>query len=156
MNKSKFLYLLVVIMLVINVGIISYLFFTDGIPLLNKGKEMPREIVIKKLVFDDQQIKAYDLLIKGHQQKIRFLNDAIRAKKNELYSHLKDNATPISENDRLVKQIANYQSQIEITHYNHFLDIKKICRPEQLENYNELTTELAKIFSHPRRPKHAK
>lgn len=143
-------------MLLINVGIIGYIFYTDGIPLSIKGKEMPRDVVIKKLVFDDQQIKAYEVLIKGHQEKIRFLNDAIRTKKNELYSHLKDNASPISHTDSLIKQIADYQTQIEITHYNHFLDIKKICRPEQMENYNELTTELAKIFSHPRRPKHGK
>ena len=77
-------------------------------------------------------------------------------KKNELYSHLKTDVTPINRNDSLVIQLADYQSQIETTHYNHFLDIKKLCRQEQLKKYDELTTELSKIFSHPRRPKHGK
>jgi hypothetical protein len=143
-------------MLLINIAIISYIFTKDETSFTNKGKIMPREIVIKKLGFDEQQIKAYEVLIKDHQQKIKFLNDAIRAKKNELYTHLKTDATPINRNDSLVIQLADYQSQIETTHYNHFLDIKKLCRQEQLKKYDELTTELAKIFSHPRRPKHAK
>lgn len=156
MNKLKFLYLLVVVMLLINIAIISYIFTKGETPFSNKGKIMPREIVIKKLGFDEQQIKAYEVLIKDHQQRIKFLNDAIRAKKNELYSHLKADVTPIKSNDSLVIQLADYQSQIETTHYNHFLDIKKLCRQEQLKKYDELTTELAKIFSHPRRPKHGK
>lgn len=143
-------------MLLINIAIISYIFIKDETSFFNKGKIMPREIVIKKLGFDGQQIKAYKVLIKDHQQKIRFLNDAIRVKKNELYSNLKEDTSSINRNDSLVIQLADYQSQIETTHYNHFLDIKKLCRKEQLKKYDELTTELAKIFSHPRRPKNDK
>jgi protein CpxP len=46
----------------------------------------------------------------------------------------------------LFLQIASNQTGIERLHYNHFIDIKKLCIPEQLEDYNALTIELAQIF----------
>ncbi|WP_300565593.1 hypothetical protein [Flavobacterium sp.] len=153
MNKSKFLFVLVIAMLLINIVIISFTLSDHRPPFFGKGKEMPREIIIKKLGFDKKQIAAYDVLIDAHKKRIKWLNDSIRAKKNQLYSHLKNNTIQTKQNDSLISEIANYQIQIETTHFNHFIDIKKICNKEQLEKYNALTFELAQLFSPPKGPK---
>jgi protein CpxP len=155
MNKSKLLRIIVIAILIINMVVIGYLLINKGAFFGNKPTK-PREIVIKKLDFDTEQIKQYDVTITKHQNKIRNLDDSIRKTKNELYSRLKENSTKIDTNDSLVNQINNYQKQIEITHYNHFIEIKKICKPEQLEKFNALTNELSKIFSGKRKPKDEK
>lgn len=155
MNKSKLLRNFVIAILIINMVIISYLLInSNGFPRNLPPK--PREIVIEKLDFDTNQIKEYDRTITKHQNKIRNLDDSIRIAKNELYTKLKSSSSKITTNDSLINQINNYQKEIEITHYNHFIEIKKICKPEQLEKFNALTEELSKIFSGKRKPKDGK
>lgn len=155
MNKSKILRITVISILVINMFVISYLLFNKDVFFGNKPPK-PREIVIKKLEFDTYQIKQYDITIAKHQNRIKALDDSIRKTKNKLYSRLKESTSEIDINDSQVTQINNFQKQIEITHYNHFIEIKKICKPEQLEKFNALTNELSKIFSGKRKPKDEK
>lgn len=112
---------------------------------------MPREIVIEKLHFDEGQIMAYEKMIRLHQDKIRSLDDSIRICKNELYHLLNENSASNNRKDSLFATLAHLQEQIEKTHYNHFVEIKAICRKDQLEDFKELTEELSSIFSHPKK-----
>lgn len=147
MNKLKIVSILAVIMLIVNIGIIGYIMLINKEKTIINKRRMPREIVIEKLGFDSKQIASYDKTIKKHQNTIRSLDDSIRNKKNQLYLRLKNNASEIDKNDSLVIVLGNFQRQIEITHYNHFIEIKNICKPEQLDKFIKMTTELSKIFS---------
>jgi periplasmic protein CpxP/Spy len=152
MNKTKVLGFAVVALFLLNIGILGFLFFSrekDG----PRGRNMPREIVIEKLHFDENQIKEYDKLIKKHQQAIRITDDSIRNTRNELYQLLNTETLNSVKRDSLYSKFASFQKQIETTHFNHFIEIKQISKNEQLAAYKNLTEELSKIFSHPRRPK---
>ncbi len=153
MNKTKVLGFAVIALLVLNFGILAFLFLSkneDG----PRGRKMPREIIIEKLHFDKNQIDAYDKTIKIHQETIRELDDSIRTAKNDLYQLLNSENINSVQKESIFLKLANYQKQIETTHFNHFLEIKKLCKKEQLSDYENLTEELSKLFSHPRRPKH--
>ena len=141
MSKTKLLTFSVIALLLLNFGILAFLFLSGP----NKRNHEPREVIIHELHFDKNQIVDYDKLISVHKEKIKNLNDSIKNCKNELYSKLKT-AQNKSVNDSLFIKIAHFQAQIEQTHYNHFLDIKKLCKPNQLEDYNELTTKLSEMF----------
>ena len=72
MNKSKLLRNIVIAILIINMVVIGYLLINKDVFFGNKPPK-PREIVIKKLDFDTEQIKQYDVTITKHQNKIRNL-----------------------------------------------------------------------------------
>ena len=146
MNKTKLLTFAVIALFIINILTISFLFFKKGPKPNEVNRPKPREIVINKLGFDAQQIKTYELLIDEHKSNIGELDEKIKKAKNDLYHQLAltDNK---ETTDSILNALSKYKSQIEILHYNHFLDIKKICKPEQLDSYNDLTMELAKIFA---------
>lgn len=152
MNRIKLLSFAVVALLLLNFGILILLFVADGHK-GPKGVKMPRELVIEQLHFDENQVEAYEKEIKIHQDSIRHLDDLIRETKNELYQLLNTETIDKSKKDSLIMQLATYQKRIEITHFEHFLAIKKICRKEQLSDYKNLSEELTKIFSHPRKPR---
>lgn len=152
MNKTKLLSVAVIALLVLNFGILGFLFLSKKHE--PNGRKMPREIVIEKLHFDENQIVEYEKIIKEHQNAIRNLDDSIRKTKNELYQLLNEEKINSAQKDSLYLKLANYQKQIETTHFNHFLEIKKLCKKEQLADYKNLTEELSKIFSHKPRPKH--
>ena len=152
MNKTKVLGFAVIALIVLNFGILGFLFLSknnDG----PRGKKMPREIIIEKLHFDENQIVAYDKTIKTHQETIRNLDDSIRITKNKLYQLLNNDTISTIEKDSLYTTLADYQKQIETTHFNHFIEIKNICKEEQLADFELLTEELSKIFTNKRKPK---
>lgn len=149
MSKSKLLTFAVIALFLINVITLSFFIFKAP-----KGrserKEMgpmrsPKSIVVDKLHFDEVQIAKYDELIKQHSESISEIDNKIITLKNSLYKSLSnsDNEVVI---DSLFLQIASNQTAIEKIHFNHFLDIKKLCKTEQIDDYNALTYELAEIF----------
>jgi periplasmic protein CpxP/Spy len=152
MNKTKLLSISVIALLLLNFGILGFLFLSkdkEG----RTGKRMPREIVIEKLHFDENQIAEYDKTIKNHQKAIRSIDDSIRNTRNELYKLLNSEAIDTDKRDSLYSKFAGFQKQIETTHFNHFLEIKSICKKEQLADFKNLTDELSKIFNNRRKPK---
>ena len=158
MEKTKLLTITVIGLLLLNFGTLGFLFFSG--PKDHKGphdgRQKPKEIIIKKLHFDAAQQKEYAKLIEWHRGEITKLDRNIREAKNELYSQLLQPETNIKTKDSLILLINSNQKQIEETHFKHFEDIKKLCHKDQMEDFNELTDELGRIFTSnkPRRPRH--
>lgn len=160
MEKTKLLTFTVIALLLLNFGTLGFLFLSgpkNHPPHHGHGPEgrpKPREIIIEKLHFDNNQIAQYDQLIEWHQATIGKTEDKIRQSKNELYLLL--NAEPIDEKAKtaLIDSLSNYQKQIESTHFKHFGDIKKLCKPNQLKDFEALTEELSLLFSRPQRKPH--
>jgi hypothetical protein len=48
--------------------------------------------------------------------------------------------------DTLVNQIGVLHADIQQIHFAHFLDIQKICKPEQQGDFALLTKDLSKMF----------
>lgn len=152
MKKTKLLTIAVLVLVVIN--LITLSFFVSKGPDDRPGrKPMPREIIIEKLHFDAEQIAKYDQLIEVHRDSVRLLDREIKDNKNTLYNQL---AQPYNQKstEALFLKLANSQSAIEQLHYNHFLAIKSLCKPDQLADYDNLTNELAKIFNPKHPPQH--
>lgn len=154
MDKIKLLTFAVIGLLLLNLATLGFLFLNH--PKGNDGprnRPTPQEIIIRKLRLDDKQQEQYQQLIHWHRGQIDDFDNQIREAKNKLYLQLLKPTVDTKVKDSLIDAVANYQKQIEITHFKHFQDIKKLCRKEQIEDYNALTEELSKIFSHPPKPK---
>ncbi len=147
MNKIKLLTFSVIGLLFLNIGIICFLYFSRPTDRNDKFNPKPREIISEKLHFDANQIKSYDQLIEIHKFKIDSLNTKSKELKFELYSQLKLATINNVEKNRLINELINNQKEIENTYFQHFLDIKSLCKKDQIEAFNSLTDELGKMFS---------
>ena len=157
MEKTKLLTITVIGLLLLNLGTLGFLFLNGpkGNRPPHEGRPQPKEIIIEKLHFDANQQREYDKLIQWHQEKIRKLDQNIRETKNELYFQLSQPEVVIKTKDSLITLLNFYQNQVEETHFKHFEDIKKLCHKNQMEDFNDLTEELSRIFgSKPHQPKH--
>ena len=140
MNKFKFLKLIIIGLLVSN-GVLLFMLFKEHV---RKGG--PKAIIIEKLHFDKEQIKNYETYIQKHRKAIDN-NEAILNKlRSSLFEQLKykQDTTKI---DSLISKIAKQQNLAEKINYNHFLEIKRLCKPSQQEYFDELTIEIANLFS---------
>lgn len=157
MEKTKLLTLSVIGLLLLNLGTLGFLFLNGNREHRGPHGEglRPKDIIIEKLHFDAAQQQEYEKLIQWHQGEIRRIDDNIRQAKNELYTQLSQPETNLTIKDSLVSLLANYQKQIEETHFKHFHDIKKLCHQNQLADFKIVTGELGRMFApKPHRPEH--
>ncbi len=156
MKKTKLLTITVIGLLVLNFGTLGFLILKGkGHRPPLEDRPQPKEIIIEKLHLDTQQQKDYDKLIEWHHGEINKLDSNIREAKNELYSQLSKTVTNVKAKDSLIAVINSNQKQIEETHFKHFEDIKKLCHKDQMEDFNDLTEELGRIFApKPHEPRH--
>ncbi len=151
-NKTKLLVFTIVVLIVMNLTLLVFLGLNSHPNEDGKGMQ-PREIIINKLRLDSKQQKQYQELIYLHHKEINKLDQEIRNSKQELYLLLTKSKFDIKVKDSLTTVLANYQKQIETTHFNHFQDIKKICHKSQLQDFDELTFDLSHIFQNSKPPK---
>jgi protein CpxP len=146
MNKTRLLTVAVVVLFLMNIGIISFLLLNkpprpDG----ERNGEGPKRLVIERLRFDKDQVDRYDGLIEQHQKTMRAADDEIMQLKRELFSLLP--SSDQSRKDSLIADINSVQRRIEYAHFDHFSGIRMICRPDQMNDFNALSRDLADLFS---------
>lgn len=106
----------------------------------------PRKIIIERLKLDNAQIETYDLYISQHRKAIRQTEDQIHQLKNELYKTLNTNSDTLQRNI-LIAKLGALQMNIEKIHIRHFEEIRDLCKPEQKDNFENLTSEIATLFA---------
>jgi len=142
MTNPRSLKIALIVLIILNIS--TFVFFIFIAPHPHFGG--PKDIIIEKLHFDDAQIIAYEDLITAHQAKIRETEERIAAARNELYTLLNKEGQQI-ESTAMITQIGSIQSEIELIHFQHFLDLKAICHTDQLEYFGDLTKEMEKLFN---------
>lgn len=141
MSKIKLIGFIAIGLLISNLILLSFLFHNKDKPPLREG---PKKIIIERLHFDPKQIADYEKLIGGHRKKINEMDSLIIVTKNQLYAHLNSNNQLLI--DSLQNKLGQFQIEIEKVHYNHFLDIKKLCRENQMDDFNALIKDLSHLF----------
>lgn len=151
MNKSRFLGILVIVMIALNFTILSFFFFgRSGHGPRHRPVEI-KKVISERLGFSEAQNEAYQSFIVEHRKAIRTLDEKMMSARTVLYSQLSKNEAASVDSQLLV--IGRLQTEIETIHYNHFAEIKKLCNEDQLPAFNELTIDLAEYFGASKRPK---
>ncbi len=157
MNKVKFLGIMVVGLMVLNILLIWFSFCKqdkgqEGREGQGRRRPEPREVIINELQFTDDQIDQYEMLIHAHRSEIDITQQKINAIRKQLYSRL---AAPVSDSlgvELLTKELGQLQAHIETIHFHHFEDIRKLCKGNQIKLFDDFSTELNHLFAPPRRP----
>jgi hypothetical protein len=147
MDKIKLLTYSVIGLLLLNVGIIVFLFFSRPNRNPEGNQRRHKEFISEKLHFDANQNEKYESIIPIYKDKIDSLDAINRKLKSGLYSQLKLQVVNSAIKDSIITLFLANQKQIEELHFKHFQDIKNICKASQLQGFNALTQELGKMFS---------
>lgn len=154
MDKIKVLTFAVIALLLLNFATLGFLLLTGPKHNSRPPHHEPKEIIIDQLQLDATQQTAYQKLIDWHRGTIDSLDHQIRGAKNKLYSQLTQTTVDVKTKDSLIAILVNNQKKIEETHFKHFQDIKNLCKPNQMNSFNELTEELSRIFGRKPKPRH--
>jgi protein CpxP len=109
----------------------------------------PRELIIERLKFDQAQIKKYDGMIQNHRTQLNKFDKKLQFTKSQLNLQLVEPNVDTMKRDSLLLEISSIIQQIERIHFDHFLEIKSLCKDRQIADYKLLAKEFSKIF-HPK------
>ncbi len=144
-SKIKLLSISCVLLLLINIYLLVQLFNHKA----SMDKEGPKQKIIEQLKLDKAQQRQYEDLITTHRVGIDKQHKLLKTFKKELYIGLME--PKIAEHtDSLINEIAKLHMQIEHINIQHFVAIKKICKPNQITLYNEFCTQIADLFTKPK------
>ena len=144
MNKFKFLISIIAALLISN-GILVY-----NLLLNQREKGGPKKLIIELLDFDSIQIEQYDSLIQLHRQAVTKNDLIINNSRLDLYKLLNQKGHT-SKVDSIMFAIGQQQTVSEEINYQHFLDIKKLCKPHQLDKYKVFTMQIPQLFHYDER-----
>ena len=98
-------------------------------------------ILQERLSFSDEQMAAFELAKDKHHQASQQLQEESRKLKNELFDQIttdnEDAARDIS------KRIGENKEALEWLTYEHFKELRAICKEDQLDEFDEIIKRIA-------------
>ncbi|NQV36477.1 MAG: hypothetical protein HQ509_00540 [Candidatus Marinimicrobia bacterium] len=105
-------------------------------------REQINTMLKRELGFNEGQIGKYLILRQLHREQISNLDNEIRDLKRQMFDEVLQNNSPPTLSDSLLSITLEKQGQIELLTYQHLLDLKKLCGPEQQDKLQMLLHEL--------------
>jgi periplasmic protein CpxP/Spy len=146
--KKRTLTRIIIAVLILSNAVFIWLFLCGP---RHPKHERPREIIISRLQFTDQQVQKFEVLIQEHRKEIAVEERKIRTAKNNYFSSLKTDNQEIDSASLVM--ILSAQEKIERAHFKHFQKVRKLCTKQQLPAFNKLMKDIARIFTPPKPPR---
>ena len=131
-NKIKSLWVAITILILINLSILWYLWFTT-----NPQQDQASPIRIEQsLHFDDGQKAQFEIIKNKHFSEVIIIRDSIKIIKAELFDYLKQDNLDQKYIDKKVELLANKIKENESKTLKHFTEIRAMCNKEQKQIFD--------------------
>ncbi len=149
-KQKRYLFLVIIVLIVLNMATLVMLWLGGPQrPAQHRGPGRPKQeraqiqrLLKNELGFDDKQAEQYLKLRQEHREQTRQLNDEMRRIKKQMFDEVLEDIPQPMLSDSLLKLTQKKQSKIEQLTYQHFLDLKKLCKPEQKDKLKLLMHEM--------------
>ncbi len=146
MKRESLLTIAVVALLLLNFGILGFLFFRRP-PHPEGGGPGPLDRhIIERLHLNAEQKTQFERLKTAHHEQMQAFDRAHRDAMGNYFALLKnDTATP-EQQDSLLALVQNIQKNRATVTFQHFTDLKALCTPEQKKDFEALLPELMQVI----------
>ncbi|KAA3615807.1 MAG: periplasmic heavy metal sensor [Calditrichaeota bacterium] len=159
-KQNRYLWITVIVLLIMNFAALTLLWVgrPEG-PRPNRGpynrldkQNRTKELLEKELGFDEKQTKQYLKLRQQHQDQMRLLEREIRQIKKQMFDEVLHDNHQNELSDSLLALAQEKQAQIEQITFQHFLDLKRLCKPDQQDKLKLLMRQVFRQGPAQRRP----
>ena len=143
MNQVKTFKILVIVLVIMNVGLATFMWigrpprpFEDGPRGPRRGREggMNPEL-IHELHFTEAQVKQFDILFDDHQEKMEPIKNRGRELHNLLFEQLNSND---ATSDSIIQLIASNRAEGEKLLFAHLQKVRGLCNEQQKNKFDQL------------------
>jgi protein CpxP len=145
-NTAKWLLILLGVLLAANLFLVFYLLkppVTQG----RDGKEAVSSYLIRELKLDEQQQEGFSQMKQKYFAMMRPMWDSIRNAKDSLYRQLGNPGASDSLIASLAQGVADQTKRSEQKQFQHFSELRTLCRPDQQAVFDTLIPKMLSRMS---------
>lgn len=154
MKRENFYALVIIILLLLNIGTLSFLWINKPERVHHMPPNNPGRIIINELQLDDQQQQQFNTFKHAHRKSTDSVQRLIKGVQRKLFSLVKQDEMDVNKRDSLLKQIEQYESTKHLITIQHFHDIRSILNPDQKELFNGFVEAIGSKITGPGLPMH--
>ncbi len=147
MNNTKFLKVIIFLLLLINISTIAFMWFNRPQPKDNVG-----DFFAKELHFTEKQKEQFIILRDEHREQRQSLRAENKEKHDAYFDLLKNPTTDSVAIKRAVSELLKIKEKEELGTFYHFQKVRTICDENQKEKFDEIIGEASRMMA-PRPPR---
>ncbi len=109
--------------------------------IVEQKNERLQELLKEELGFDEDQIKQFLRLRQDQQEKAKDVQNNIQQIKKQMFDAVLQDNPPEELSDSLLKLSQEKMGELEQLTFDYFLDLRKLCKPEQLDKLKILIND---------------
>jgi Spy/CpxP family protein refolding chaperone len=152
MERTRFLTVVIVALLVINAGTLVYLFIGQSKshhPPHKMRKGSPSEFIIEKLQLDEKQQEAFFELRDEHRSEMKEIHRKLSDTRDQYFVGLKTSTIDSTESRQLQQEIGVLMGQIHGATFKHFTKVRQLCKPEQQKLFDRFIDDILRAMAPP-------
>jgi len=157
MNKQKTLTIAVIVLVMMNIGTLSFLWMNKASQKNHHTKHRRPNVegyLTKKLSLSDSQAKAFRKARKNHFEQRAKLERSLHADRKHLSQLLSD--TDTINQEELIRKITHKSIKLEKIYFKHLQYLRSMCTEEQKIKFDSVILKVIDKGAKSREPKRAK
>jgi Spy/CpxP family protein refolding chaperone len=156
-TQKKFLIRIVILLTVLNLILITLLvlknFAKNPDPGTTPTPSRDLSMVLKReLNLDDNQVKQIRELRKKYAEIEKTLEDAIKSERDSINAAMFNSNPDSGKIKNLARGVAENEYRMELLRFQQAEELKLICTPEQLQQFDRLIREIRDFFKNDQQP----
>ena len=148
MNNTRFLKIVIVFLLLINLGAISFMWCNRP-----HHNDQVGGFFEKELQFTPKQVALFDKLKDEHRTEMEVLKSESKELHDAYFDLLKNpSVNPISVTQKAA-EIAKVKEKEELVTFYHFQKVRAICNENQKIKFDQIIREAARMMAPPKGPR---
>ncbi|HVZ55224.1 MAG TPA: hypothetical protein VG870_01080 [Chitinophagaceae bacterium] len=145
--RNRVLLFIIGVLVLTNMAILVYFLWIKPAPASQdrtggRGREGLSETLKREVGFNDQQVAAYRQLKDQQWPVMKTMFEDLRHAKDSLFVLLTVPGVPDSTVRRAADRIAERQRALDMQAFNHFRQLRQVCRPDQLPRFDTLVQRM--------------
>lgn len=142
MNNTKFLKVVIMLLLLINIITIAFMWFNRPQPKDNIG-----DFFAKELHFTEKQKEEYKALREEHREQRKSLRAKNKEKHDAFFDLLKKSTVDSVTIKKAVTELLIIREKEELGTFSHFQKVRAICDETQKEKFDKIINEAARMMT---------
>ena len=143
----------IILLILLNLSTMAMLWMTryqkPAIRPPKNGDRATEQFLQQELGLTDEQARQFEELRQEHFQESKPIVEAMQQLKRELLEEVFASAPESETMQNIAEQIGTRQAELETLRYRHFLELKSLCQPEQVQKFRALFHEISPPEAHP-------
>lgn len=102
----------------------------------------PEEMMMREIGLSEEQAQAFKKEQQNHFESVRSIMDSVRSIKRDVFALLIAHPEDSVKVAILLQRSADYLMEADRLRYQHFIALRKLCKPEQLKAFDRFLMDM--------------